>query len=99
MDLKLMANGKAISPSFRKVIAEYMELADHYRAETEKVIQTLSPILLPRYMLSLHIIFNLYLQVFERIDVGRGNFTAEELNPTIDEVKARVEQVVNDFQK
>ncbi len=97
-DLKNMANGQPIDNRFRNMISEYMQLADQYRKGTEDAIRYLTPLLSPRYMLSLHIIFNLYLQVYERIDVENGNFTTTELNPQIDEVKERVEKVISDFQ-
>jgi hypothetical protein len=51
----------------------------------------------PRYMLSLRIIFHLYLQIYDRIDPEKGKFTATELNPTPDEVKERVEECIRGF--
>jgi len=35
--------------------------------------------------------------VFERIDVQRGNFTSEELNPTTEETKKRVYETIMNF--
>jgi hypothetical protein len=36
--------------------------------------------------------------VFERIDIQKGKFTAEEMNPTPEEVKKRVYETIIDFQ-
>lgn len=94
MDLKEMADGAKIKNGFRDMIREYLKLADKYRQETVFMINRISPVLENRYRLSLHIIFNLYLMVYERIDVDKGNFTVEELNPTSDEIRERVNQTI-----
>jgi hypothetical protein len=64
---------------------------------TLMVMKKVSPLLEPRYRLSLEIIFDLYLMVFERIDVGKSNFTSEELNPTPEETKERVHRTILNF--
>lgn len=95
--LKDMANGSPIEQGFRDMIAEYYEVTDEYRLKTYDIIQKIRSFLEPRYQLSLDIIFNLYLMVFERIDIKNGNFTAEELNPTHEEVKKRVIETISNF--
>ena len=76
------------------MMREYMALADRYRIETLQVMERVCPMLGPRYRLSLEIIFNLYLMVFERIDPDNGSFTTSELLPTPEETKTRVWQVI-----
>jgi hypothetical protein len=66
---------------------------------TYDVIKKISPLLEPRYQLSLEIIFDLYLMVFERIDIRKGSFMAEELNPTPDETRERVYNTILKFDK
>jgi hypothetical protein len=83
--------------NFRNLIRHYYNLADDYRAMTYEVIKKIRPMLEPRYRLSLEIIFNLYLMVFERIDLVNGKFTTEELNPTPDETRERVLRTIMDF--
>jgi len=61
------------------------------------VMQEIIPMLEPRSQLSLNIIFDLYLMVFERIDIEHGSFTTEELNPTPEEIKERVRKVIEEF--
>jgi len=95
--LRMIAQGGSISSGFRNMIKEYCHLADKYRKATFQVIEKVSPLLEPRYRLSLQIIFNLYLMVFERIDIEKGNFTAMELNPTPEEIRDRVYETVNRF--
>ncbi len=93
-DLKNMANGTPINDNFRNVIDEYKAYAEQYRIETEKAIEKLSPYLNERYLLSLKIIYNLYLQVYDRIDVNNGSFTIEELNPTPEEIELNVLDII-----
>lgn len=97
--LSEIAHGGPVTDGFRNLIRSYCEVADVYRQKTYQVIQEISPYLQPRYRLSLEIIFNLYLMVFERIDVEKGHFTAEELNPTPEEVRIRVYGIIQDFMK
>jgi phytoene synthase len=97
-DLMEMANGGTIKSGFRKLIQEYMQLMDFYRQQTFSMIEKISPFLEPRYRLSLHLIFNLYLMVYERIDFEKGSFSKEELNPTADEIRDRVYQTIIEFQ-
>ncbi len=98
-DLKKIAQGGTIPYGFRQLVEVYMTEAEQYRQQTLKVIHKISPLLEPSYQLSLHIIYQLYLMVYERIDVSKGNFTTEELNPTSDEIRARVLATITSFQE
>ena len=92
-----MANGSTITPGFREMIRELYTVADTYRIKTFEVMQEIMPMLEPRSQLSLEIIFDLYLMVFERINIENGTFTTEELNPTPEEIKERVRKVITKF--
>jgi phytoene/squalene synthetase len=96
-DLRKIAEGGAIPDGFRNMIATYSKLADAHRKNTYAIIEQIAPLLEPRYRLSLEIIFNLYLMVYERIDIEKGSFTAEELNPTPEEIKERVYNTIVNF--
>jgi phytoene/squalene synthetase len=89
-----MAQGAPLTEGFRAMMREYMDIADKYRLKTLAVMEQVCPQMEPRYRLSLEIIFNLYLMVFERIDPDHGTFTAEELNPTPAETRERVRGVI-----
>jgi len=89
-DLKRIAAEGIIPQNFRNMIAEYVSIIEKYRMETERTLDRIAPYFEPEYLFSLRLIFDLYLQIFERIDIENGNFTQEELVPTIDEVKRRV---------
>lgn len=93
-----IACGAPVLGGFREMIRGYYELADIYRGKTYEMIEKISPFMDPRYQLSLSIIFNLYLMVFERIDYRNGSFTAAELNPTADEIKDRVFRTIMEFE-
>jgi hypothetical protein len=81
------------------MMREYRQIADGYRADTLKVMKEICPLLEPRYRLSLEVIFDLYMMVFERIDPDHGTFSTEELNPTPDETRERVRGVIERFSK
>jgi len=93
-----MAQGGPVSNGFRSLIRELYEVADIYRERTLEMILQIKPMVEPRGQLSLEIIFALYLMVFERIDIESGTFTTEELNPTWQEIKERVGQVIERFE-
>ena len=91
IDLQNTAYGKQnVSDELRQVMKEYLGLAAEYKKQTIDVLNFLKTRINERYFLSLRIIFDLYLQVFERIDIENGSFTTEELNPSPDETRARV---------
>ena len=89
-DLKNMAHGAPVTGGFREMMREYYRITDRYRISTLKVMDEVCPLLEPRYRLSLEIIFDLYMMVFERIDPDNGTFSTEELNPTPAETRERV---------
>lgn len=93
-DLHEIAFGAPLTSGFRAMMREYYMLADEYRIKTLEVMEKVCPLLQPRYRLSLEIIFDLYLMVFERIDPDNGTFTAAELNPTPAEIRERVRGVI-----
>jgi phytoene/squalene synthetase len=96
-DLREFAEGKLVSEGFRKLIGRYYTLAEEYRIKTRDVLENIKPLHEPRYQLSLEIIFDLYNMVFERIDINKGQFTTEELNPTPEETKERVYKKIMSF--
>jgi len=96
-DLREISLGRPVNNNFRNMIMEYFVHADHYRLKTYEIIKKIRPLLEPRYQLSLEIIMELYLMVFERIDVKKGTFTSEELNPSPEETKQRVYETILKF--
>ena len=93
-DLKNIALGAPVSEGFREMMREFYRITDGYRISTLRVINEVCPLLEPRYRLSLEIIFDLYMMVFERIDPDKGSFSTEELNPTPEETRERVKKVI-----
>jgi phytoene/squalene synthetase len=96
-ELRKIADTGDIPMGFRRVIGEYYALAEQYKARTCRMIETIWPYLGPQYKLSLEIIFNLYLMVFERIHPENGNFSTAELNPTASEMRDRVLETILNF--
>ncbi len=93
-DLKNIAMGAPITTGFREMMIEYYRIADGYRLSTLKVMDEVCPLLEPQYRLSLEIIFDLYMMVFERIHPDKGTFSTEELNPSPSETRERVRKVI-----
>lgn len=96
-DLRNIAHGSPVTRGFRNLINEYYTIAEEYKQKTADVIRRIRPLMEPRYQLSLEIIFSLYLMVFERINVEKGNFSSFELNPTPEETKKRVYDTIVRF--
>ena len=97
--LRDFADGKPVNDNFRNLIKQYYLLADEYRLKTYEIIEQIRPLLEPRYQLSLEIIFDLYLMVFERIDLINGQFSTEELNPTPEQTRERVLKIIMNFRE
>ena len=89
--------GAEITPGFREMIRELYIVADEYRLKTLEIIDEIKPQLEPRSQLSIEIIFALYTMVFERIDIDNGTFTTAELNPTSEEIKEKVREIIEKF--
>jgi len=96
-NMREFAEGRQVNNNFRNLIRHYYSLADEYRIKTYDIIKEIRHQLEPRYQLSLEIIFDLYLMVFERIDLKNSKFTTEELTPTSDETRDRVYNAIMNF--
>lgn len=96
-DLREIAGGAPVSDNFRNLISDYYMLAGKYRLKTMEKIREIKPLIEPIYQFSLEVIFDLYLMVFEKIDVRNGLFTTEELNPTPEETRERVYKTITSF--
>lgn len=96
--LREVAAGGEIDSGFRNLMNEYYASAEHYRHLAREMIDNIGTYLEPRYRLSLEIIYNLYLQIFERIDIQNGNFTGAELNPSPEEVQDRINMTISSFE-
>ena len=94
-DLRKIAEGGTVPQSFRDVIGEYHKLAGRYQIATLEQLEYLNSRLNGRYLFSLHLIYQLYKMVFDRIDVKHGTFTREELNPTPAEIRDMVMEVAS----
>jgi phytoene synthase len=97
-DLREFADGRPVNVEFRELIRDYYSLAEKYRDETTRMLEKIRPLVEPRYQLSLEIIFDLYMMVFERIHPDTGNFTTAELNPTPEETRERVLRKIMEFE-
>ncbi|HVP06582.1 MAG TPA: squalene/phytoene synthase family protein [Candidatus Acidoferrum sp.] len=96
-ELQRIAKSGGVNVGFRSVATTYRRIADYYRVRARVMIDRVLPQLEPRYQLSLEIIYGLYNQIFARIDVERGSFTTEALNPSPEEVGRQIEHIISTF--
>lgn len=95
--LKQIAAGDEITLGFRNLVKKYHTFAEYHRQKTRSALDNISKHLEPRYRLSLEIVYNLYLLVFERIDIQNGKFTTAELLPSQQEIKNRLDKTISSF--
>ncbi len=91
-DLKEIARTGDIPQNFKNVIRFYKEKTEEYRQQTIQQIEFLQSQVNGRYLKSLKIIYELYLSIYNRIDVENGTFTTEELTPSTDEILAMIQE-------
>ena len=96
--LREIANGGEENPRVRKLMQQYYNFAEDYRSKARHMLAEIRAYLEPRYLLSLEIIYSLYLQIFERIDVQNGRFTTVELIPSPEEIKDRINLTISSFE-
>jgi phytoene/squalene synthetase len=96
--LKEIASGGKINPGFRNLMEKYYNYAEYYRRKARLTLDKISADLESRAQLSLEIIYSLYLQIFERIDVLNGTFSTAELCPLPEEVQNRIKLTVSSFE-
>ena len=95
--LKQVATEGRATTGFRKLMKKYYSIAEEYKNKSREMLDRLD--VEPRYLLSLEILYSLYMQVFERIDVANGNFTAQELNPSTEEITERINRTISSFSR
>ncbi len=95
--LREIANGGKITPAFRKLMEKYYNFAEYYRRKARWTIDKTGVYLEQRHRISLEVIYSLYLQIFERIDLQRGGFTTAELSPSPVEVQNRISLTISSF--
>ena len=96
-ELRAVADGKPISEQFRRLMRSYHYIGGFYRAKARRTMDEVSRQLMPPYQLSLEMIYQLYLQIYERIDPEQGSFTGQELNPSPDEIDHRIHRTLSSF--
>ena len=96
-ELREIAYGGKITSGFRKLMVRYYNFAEYYQRKARWMIDKTSVHLEQRYKISLEVIYSLYLQIFERIDLQKGGFTTAELSPSPEEVQARINRTISSF--
>lgn len=92
-----IAHSTRPTDAFRRLIGEYVRIAAFYRQKARRKIDSILPLLEPRYQLSLELIYQLYDQIFAKIDPKNGNFSGAELNPSGPEIKERIDLTIDRF--
>ena len=97
-DLRSAAGGDRVGDTVRGLATDYVRLANYYRIRSCAALDEVTPSMADRYRLSLSMIYELYLQILQRIDVESGSFTTGETNPTPEQIKERIEYTVAAFE-
>lgn len=84
-------------PAFRSLMADYKAIAEYYRARARRKLDRLAPTLGIQYRVSLEVIYQLYLQIFERVNPESGSFDSAALQPSPAEIRARLDKVLSRF--
>ncbi|MFZ5980801.1 MAG: squalene/phytoene synthase family protein [Candidatus Zixiibacteriota bacterium] len=96
-NLRRIAATQNIPAAFRALMTEYVRIGEYYRVRARKEVDRTMSFLETRYRVSLEIIYQLYLQVFERFDPEHGSFSARILQPVAEEIENRIRSVLADF--
>jgi phytoene/squalene synthetase len=96
-NLKDIAAGGEVTPGLRGLMGRYVKLAKGYGQESREALEKITPHLEPRYLLSFNVLHSLYDQILERVDVHHGSFTANELNPSPEEIDERIMETISSF--
>ena len=96
-ELTAIARSNSPTESFRKLIGFYQRAAEFYRTKARKALDTLADLLEPQYLLSLEVIYGLYHQIFERIDPKAASFSTAAMNPSPEQVRARLTRIIDRF--
>ncbi|MBU0985157.1 MAG: squalene/phytoene synthase family protein [candidate division Zixibacteria bacterium] len=97
-DLRAVAGSGQPTPDFRRLMALYQGIAEYYRRKSRAMIDRMKAHLEPRYYLSYEIIYSLYLQIFERVNPEEGTLSTAAMNPSPEEVRARIDTTVRHIQ-
>ncbi|MFX1362055.1 MAG: squalene/phytoene synthase family protein [Promethearchaeota archaeon] len=96
--LREIAVGNEINTEFRNLMEKYHAVTENYSRKARRTIDRIGDYLQPRYRLSLEIVYNLYLLIFERIDIPNGRFTTRELTPPPEDIKNRIDLTISSFE-
>ena len=96
-EIQALCKSGIVDDRVRSLFADYKRLADYYRKKALISVNDTIPYLIPKYQLSLNLIYSLYLQIFDKIDCENGSFSTSELNPTPAEVQEQIDFTVKNF--
>lgn len=97
-ELARVAETAVPTPAFRHLMQTYQHVAEYYRVRARRILDTTLPLLEPRYQLSLELIYQLYLQIFERVDTVRADFSEISMQIPPDLLQKRIMATIEHFQ-
>ncbi len=96
-DLRTAAESGEMPAKVRAVMDFYLRCAENYRARARRTLDRLEPQLEPRYSLSLELIYELYLQIYERLNEPDQTFSEATTLPLPDAVEERINSTIVRF--
>lgn len=99
-ELREIAESEQMPVRFLKLVGFYRSAGDYYRKRARRMVQSMQSVLSPRSQLSLEVIYDLYLQIFQRIQPSKQEFSisSDKMNPSPDQVQERLESLLKRLQ-
>lgn len=97
-DLDLAAKKPdVINLSLIRLMRNYCAKAEHHLRESRNMLNKLRGVIDYPYLLSLEVLFGLYIQVFDKIKSNKGNYVTKELEASPQEMFIKIEDIVTNF--
>lgn len=96
-EIRKLAEEDSVTYEFRLLLGRYVEITEFYRRKARAMLDRIMPQLEPRYQLSLELIYQLYLQIFERVDPEGMSVSGAVFGPPPDAVQLRINQTIARF--
>jgi len=96
-ELNELVQSRSSDDRILMLFAGYKRFAGYYQKLAGKTFKQLLPQLTPKYQLSLHIIYELYSHLYNKIDPQNQSFSETDLNLSPSEVRQRLNLTISNF--
>ena len=96
-DLDQSADSGCPTEPVRALLTTYSRIAEYYRQKARSVMASVKPLLEDRYQLSWELIYDLYDQIYQRVNLHSPTFDLASIQPPPDRIQARIRKTISDF--